>query len=255
MIMTRTNVSPWGVAPTPLVPSAVAKALGHLSAPKSLERTLDRDCKLAELEGEIWDYIGRVNRDFLPELVELLSRNLRAIRHLEIGTGRSLPFRLLDLPFSTRTRNIVSQHSTKLSAPHLTLRDLLSIPNCGIRSAIEFACVLEAAITSLVQDQSGFPSVPSELSQRQHGSPVSQIEFTFRMLAAYTAGERNLSTLSSIMPAAPMEWPPEIRDLWDSLGDLPAGQLATELVMQYSVPDLVRRALAPTDGADARYPQ
>ncbi len=245
--MMHPTVRPWGVAPTPLVPAAVAKALGHLSAPTSLGKTLGRDCKLAELKGEIWDDIEWVSRDCLRELVELLHRNLRAIRLLDIGTGRTLPFRLLDLPFSTRTRNIVSRHSKELSAPHLKFRELLSIPNCGIRSAIEFACVLEAAIASKVQDPSGIPSVPFERRQRQHGSPVSRIEFTFRMLAAYAAGERNLSTLSRIMPAAPMEWPPEIKDLWDSLGDLRAGQLATEFVMQYSVPDLVRRALAHTD--------
>ena len=246
--MMQPTVSPWGVAPTPLVPAAVAKVLGHLSAPKSLGRTLDRDCKLAELNGEIWDDIEWISRDCLRELVELLRRNLRAIHHLDIGTGRTLPFRLQDLPFSTRTHNIVSRYSKELSPPHLTFRDLLSIPNCGIRSAIEFACVLEAVNTSKVQDPSGIPSVPFERKQRQHGSPVSQIEFTFRMLSAYAAGERNLITLSSIMPLAPMEWPPEIRDLWDSLGDLRTRQLATELVMQYSVPDLVRRALAPTDG-------
>ena len=246
--MTRPTVNPWGVAPTPLVPTTVAKALGHLSAPKTLGRRLDRDVKLAELEGEIWKYVGRVNRKFLRELVELLRRNLRVIRDLEIGTCRSLPFQLLDLPFSTRTHNIVSRHSKKLSAPHLTFRDLLSIPHCGIRSAIEFACLLEAAIASIVQDHSRNPSVPSGVGQRLSGSLASQIEFTFRMLAAYAAGERNLSTLSRIMPPAPMDWPSEIRDLWDSLGDLRAGQLATELVMKYSVPDLVRRALAPVDG-------
>lgn len=242
------TVSPWGVAPTPLVPAAVAKALGHLSAPTSLGRTLDRDCKLAELNGEIWSDIEWVSRDCLNELVKLLHRNLRAIQHLDIGAGRTLPFRLQGLPFSTRTHNIVSRHSKELSTSHLTFRDLLSIPNCGIRSAIEFACVLEAAITSKGQDMSGIPSVPFVRRQRQHSSPVSQIEFTFRMLAAYAAGECNLSTLSSIMPPAQMEWPPEIRELWNSLGDLRAGQLATELVMKYSVPDLVRRALAPTDG-------
>ena len=109
-----------------------------------LRRALGRDCKLAELTGDIWTHIECVSRDCLNELVDILRRKLRLILHLDIGAGQTLAFRLHDLPLSTRTRNIVFRYSEDLSAPNLSFRDVLSIPNCGIRSTIEFACVLES---------------------------------------------------------------------------------------------------------------
>ena len=62
-------------------------------------------------------------------------------------------------------------------------------------------------MTSNNRDQHRIPPGPFEQKQERHNSPVSKIVFVFRMLAAYAAGEQDLATLSSVVPAAPVEWP------------------------------------------------
>ena len=61
-----------------------------------------------------------------------------------------------------------------------------------------------------------------------------EIEAAYQMLAAYAAGERNLETLAGALPTALEEWPPEIKLLWNKLGQVDCSQLESDLFKRYS---------------------
>lgn len=243
--MALSSVQPWGTSPTPLLPAALIVELGHLSAPLSLRQNLGKNCTLAELNGDIWASIGSVSMDCLRELVDILRPRLPSLGHLVIRSGQPLAYPVQYFPLSTRTRNLVSQYTEEFSATQLSFQDILSVPSCGVRSTIEFACILEASMNCKEPEHYEAPSTATLLQSTGHVSAISEIKSAFQMLAAYATGERNLDTLSSVMPAAPLEWPPEIKQLWGNLGDLRTEELAGDLVSRYSVPKLLARAMMP----------
>ena len=65
-------------------------------------------------------------------------------------------------------------------------------------------------------------------------SVPKEIEAAFQMLAAYAAGERNLETLAGALPTALEEWPPEIKLLWNKIGQVDFSQLESDLFNRYS---------------------
>ena len=79
-------------------------------------------------------------------------------------------------------------------------------------------------------------------------SVPKEIEAAFQMLAAYAAGERNLETLAGALPTALEEWPPEIKLLWDRLGQVNCSQLESELFNRYSFLENVSELQGQIDG-------
>ncbi len=63
---------------------------------------------------------------------------------------------------------------------------------------------------------------------------LKEIEELFQVLAAHAAGERNLETLAGALPTALEEWPPEIKQLWNRLGQVNCSQLESKLFRRYS---------------------
>ena len=79
-------------------------------------------------------------------------------------------------------------------------------------------------------------------------SDPKEIEEVFRMLAAYAAGERNLETLAGALPTALEEWPPEIKLLWNKLGQVDCSQLESDLFKRYSFSENVSELQGQIDG-------
>lgn len=241
--MIEYEVQPWGTPPTPLLPRALLTELGHLAMPQVLHGTFGPGATLSSLNGPEWERLERISEDSVREVVKLVRGELHSLKHISIRSEQPLHRPVEYLPFSTRTRNAVYKHLSLFSSKRLTFGDILSVPAFGARSALEFACVIEASISlesrekpaSFVSDQAHTTLLPRE------------IKSMFQALAAYAAGELNLETLGPALPPAPVAWPPEIRQLWTRLGQLDVRKLAGELAKQYSVAELITRALAPLE--------
>ena len=239
------QVQPWGRAPTPLLPKSLVAELGHMAAPSSLRDLLGVQATLRDLNGAVWEHVDSVGTQTLKDVVESIRPVLSSLAHLSIRSGERLCRPVQDLPFSNRTRNRVSQDLERFTVRKLSFGDILAVPSFGVRGAIEFACVIEAAmerISSVVVEDASRQSTCSRAS-----STPQEIKSAFQMLAAYAAGERNVETLADVLPSPRDEWPPEIKHLWGSLGHVGTRDIAGELVKRYAVPELMSEALAPLD--------
>ena len=137
------------------------------------------------------------------------------------------------------------QHVEKFTYRQLTFEEVLLVPSVGVRSAIEFACVVEAAIDRPAEGVR--PPVSLEQLAPRAMSIPGEIKSAFHVLSAYAAGERSLETLADVLPAVRDEWPPEIKQLWTTLGQVRTREMGGELVKRYSISKLISRALAPVD--------
>lgn len=216
-----------------------------MAAPASLRDALGPQSTLTVLSGELWEQLDAVSDNCLKDIIELVRPLLSSLAHLSIRSGEPLKRTVQDLPFSTRTRNSVSQHLERFTARRLTFGDILSVPSFGARSAIEFACVIEAAMDHAPISALG--ATRNEKPGLRASSTPQEIKSAFQTLAAYAAGERNLNTLAEVLPTPQEDWPPEIKHLWGSLEQVSTRELAGDLIKRYSVPELMSRALAPLD--------
>ena len=243
--VTNYEIQPWGRPPTPLLPKTLVAELGHIAAPSSLRDALGLQSTLNVLSGDLWEQIDSVSDNCLKDIVELVRPLLSSLSHLSIRSGEPLKRPVQDLPFSTRTRNTVSEHLERFTARRLTFGDVLSVPSVGARCAIEFACVVEAAM-----DHAQFSTTSNttiEQPRLKASATPQEIKSAFQTLAAYAAGERNLDTLAEVLPTPQDYWPPEIKHLWRALAQVPTREIAGDLIKRYSVPELMSRALAPLD--------
>jgi len=137
-------VQPWGKAPTQLVPMAVIRNFGYIHAPNQLKRIVGDYLTLADLDETIWEHVNTVDNHCLTEIINILRSISNDLKEFRIFSDR-LSQPLDNLPFSTRTKNAIKAYPDKFLKPQLKFGDLMSIPSFGIRSAIEFACVVESA--------------------------------------------------------------------------------------------------------------
>ena len=244
-VVTNYEIQPWGRPPTPLLPKTLVAELGHMAAPSSLRDALGLESTLNALGGELWEQVDSVSDNCLKDIIELVRPLLSSLAHLSIRSGEPLKRPVQDLPFSTRTRNSVSEHLERFTARRLTFGDILSVPAFGARGAIEFACVVEAAIDHVPNSAKG--DTTNEQTGLKASSMPQEIKSAFQTLAAYAAGEHNRDTLAEVLPAPSEDWPPEIKHLWGSLEQVSTREIAGDLVKRYSVPELMSRALAPLD--------
>lgn len=242
--MTILEIQPWGRSPTPLLPKSLIVELGHTSAPPFLIDAVGPQATLGDLNG-VWEHIDSINNKSLTEITSLIRPLFSSRTHLSIRAGESLRLPIQDMPFSNRTRNCVSQYLEKFTAHQLSFRDVLSVPGFGVRSAIEFACVVEVA---MIRASEASLSDTSEISLDPRVSVIPQeIKSSFQMLAAYAAGERNMGTFAGVLPEPVDNWPPEIKHLWGSMNQISTREIAGDLIKRYAVPDLMSRALVPLD--------
>lgn len=94
------------------------------------------------------------------------------------------------------------------------------------------------------------PGERRERDRRQAGRTPREIKTFFRVLAAWTSGERGEQTLKNALPQPKPGWPPELIQLWKRVRYCSAAELAGSLRDRYSVPDLVQQAFA---GCDQRH--
>lgn len=238
-------IQQWGRAPTPLVPKSVLKIYGYLDAPQSLKNILGSGAKLSDLNGDLWDRVDAVSGECLAEIVELLKPHYNSFKHLHIYSGEPLNRSVESLPFSTRTKNAVVANPEKFSTGNLVFCDVLAIPSFGVRSAIEFACVLESVIDNSSHIQ--LSATSSSQSGYDDVQEISKINSFFQLVSAWAHGEQNIASLQDALPPPIPEWPPEIKEIWSQLGCIESKKLAGDAIQYYSVPKLVKQQLGNMD--------
>lgn len=218
-----------------------------MPAPSFLVNAVGTQATLNDLSN-VWEHIDSINNKNLTEITSIIRPLLSSRTHLPIRTAEPLRRPIQDLPFSTRTRNCVLRNLDRFTTPRLLFRDVLLVPEFGIRSALEFACVVEAAMgrasDTALNDTS---KTPLTLSESGESTTHLKIISSFQTLAAYAAGERNMHTLAGTLPEPANDWPQEIKILWGSMSQIRTREIAGDLIKRYAVPDLISRALAPLD--------
>ena len=238
-------IQPWGRAPTPLIPKSVIEEFGYLDAPQTIKKILGNNATLSELDGSVWEGVDSVSGECLAEIVDILKPRFNNFKHLRIYSGKELSQPLESLPFSTRTIKAVMGNPAKFSEPQLRFSDVTSIPSLGVRSAIEFACVIEsAANSSLVDTDFG----ENGQSENRELAEFSKINSMFQVISAWALGEQKLDSLAGALPEPLPEWPDEIKKTWIELNSTKTKQLAGDIVKHYSVPGLVTQELGNMDG-------
>ena len=237
-------IRPWGQAPTPLIPKSIIEEFGDLEAPKTIKKILGTNTKIADLDENIWNYVDSVSGECLTEIVYILNLRYNNFKHLHIYSNKKLFQPLESLPFSTRTKNVVMRYPDKFLDPQLKFDDIISISSMGVRSAIEFACVIESAINLTL--------VAMGVSQNNQPENRGLVEFfkinsVFQVIAAWAFGEQKQNSFANALPEPLPEWPDEIKKTWIKLSNIKTKQLAGEAVKQYSVPELVMQGLGNMD--------
>ncbi len=240
------EVQPWGHSPTPLLPKLILAEIGHLEAPKSITRVLGEGLTLSEFNVSVWDYVDEVDNKTLGEIINVINKIQIRILECQIYPNE----KLLDIPietihFSTRLNKAISGNFELFQNPKLKIIDILKLQNCGTKSAIQFACLVEFIAGQL----EGLTQTPSKLNQIEEDDSVelSKILSFFRLTSAWGFGERGFGSLSSALPEPRREWPPEIKSNWLELGTFKTNKLARGLYRDYSVPDLITNRLEAID--------
>ena len=141
--MLLSDIQPWGTAPTPLLPEFIRANIGHLPAPKKIRKKLGAKTKLADLDSSFWDKIPVIDKPTRIELSQIVRNNIAKVPNAQVWSKGLSRDQLQSLPFSVRTKNITMENTDILKNSALKFKEILSVPKCGIVSALEFASIAE----------------------------------------------------------------------------------------------------------------
>ena len=243
---TFAKIRPWGESRTPLMPVALRDVLGANLAPETVCALAGKQLMVRDLGADVWDHVETVDQASLQSLVALVRSQIHRVQRVRFSLAvGGQPVELDELPLSTRTRNALGRNFRVGQLPSSSfVRDLLMIPNFGVRSLVEFSCVLEAA------QSSGREREATDTSAQQRANTLpSDVNSFFQLIGAWAAGEQQLEELELALPPAHSDWPDELRELWSRVGRSNARMLAGDRFFRYSVPALVSRW---TNGLDER---
>ena len=111
------------------------------------------------------------------------------------------------------------------------------MPSVGIKSAIEFSCVVESAIE--ISSQINNPLKIDAETEEIETITRSKFYSFFQVVSAWALGEQRLNTLAEALPEPLPEWPSEIKSTWLEFGSMSTKDLAGDELNYYSVPKLI----------------
>ncbi len=242
------RIKVWGKSPTPLVPKEFIRNIGNIEVP-TLSVELGFPVYLAYLNGEIWDSRDKLDRKLLTQIVKLIRKHKSTVIRVALRSNPSIIERLQKLPLSPITCKILREHADVLGADILRFSELMKIPGCGMRQAIEIACLLEQAskiqleeILLTVQPNADIPvAVPS------YSIAFAEIEHTIQSLAAWGKGKQRFETLGRVLPPASSAWPHELQRQWNSLRKFSTALVASIELEQYTAPGMISKFVDELD--------
>lgn len=139
------SVAPWGQPPTPLLPTSFLTLLDAQPLPAALSRARRELGTFSDL-ARFWEiFEGPLHGWQKDELVEAVQKILPNLSSAVVVSAGVTSEQLVSLPIRVRTANAIRRSTIFPNAHPITAGDLLQLPNFGIRSLIDVACVAEAA--------------------------------------------------------------------------------------------------------------
>jgi len=239
----------WGESPLALAPAALRAVAGDTPVPDFISEKAGEALELRSLDARFWDRDISLDNGELRRLVQWLGGLLTEHRDAAITDAGLPPIPLLALCLSRKTRRIFEKAFGKepISCDDLSVGAILDLPNVGPRRALEFLSALDVVIDDAYRKP--LPSVARASERRRLRRTPAEIKAFFRVLAAWAAGERRDATIGNSLPGPHPDWPPELVQLWQRIGECSTGDLAGSLAQRYGVPRLVEQAF---EGCDPR---
>lgn len=137
----------WGRAPFPLLPKVLRETIGNRKVTHYLVGTNDLPFipTCSQLDQSIWDTIDSISISAADSLRKFFRDKFRLIRAYPIMDLTHFELEdLSSLPLSRRSFNVMRSEFSKLrSLGIVRYHHLVDLPNLGINSILEIACVME----------------------------------------------------------------------------------------------------------------
>ena len=243
------SVAPWGQPPTPLLPTSFLTSLGAQPLPAALSIARRELSTFSDL-ARFWEILERPlddrQKDELVEAAQTLP-NLHSIVVISAGVTSE---QLVTLPIRARTANAIRRSTIFPNAHPITTGDLLQLPNFGIRSLIDVACLAEAA--GLSKGELG----PADSSHHDvpHGSTTSWAPsdaFLGDLLPALALARDTLgvSSVADALGSPRLSEALECTGALESFRELSLEELPKQIGPLAGLIDAVRLAEAEGDGS------
>ena len=239
----------WGQAPVALAPAALRTVAGDKAVPEFLSDLVGEELRLRALDIRFWERDVTLEKSDLDRLIRWLGGLLRDYRDAAIAEAGSPPIPLVALCLPHQTEKAFEKALGKepIACDQHTIGTLLDLPNVGPKRTLEFLSALDGVIDDAYRRPP--PSVArGDIRERRkkHRTP-REIKAFFRVLAAWTAGERGEKDFRNALPKPHPAWPPELAQLWKRVQYCATSELAGSLAQRYGIPRLVEHAFRNCD--------
>ena len=212
-----TGVSPWGNPPTPLLPRWYCDSFPNMRVSKKIRAGNPAVSKVGHLSA-FWNGRSRPISDAIRRSLLHIANTHPPPSSLVVIPAGIERAELLD-PLSVRTTNALVRGGFLHLVGHVSVDDLLAIPNFGTTSLLELMCVAEAAgIAAEAPDKP--PDAREEMHQDAQLEPVSSVPKkvfgSLEKLCQWASTEGGIDTVAELLDATrePDGLPPDLTRLW-----------------------------------------
>ena len=244
----KDQIKVWGRAPTPLVPKEFIRNIGNIEVPE-LSVELGIHVHLAYLNGEIWDSRDTLARRHLSQIVKFIKNHKSAVKKVALRSSPSIVELLQELPLSRVTCRILRNHADMLGADIVRFSELMTVPGCGIRQAVEIACLLEQAGKVQIEEimLTVQPDADVADDTPTYEIAFAEIEYVIQSLAAWGYGKQQFETLGCVLPPASTIWPRELQRQWNTIRKLNNALVGGKEIEQYTAPGMISKFVDDLD--------
>ena len=245
----QATLNQWGQAPFALAPAALRAVAGDRPAPDFLVEKIGEPVKLRSLDARFWDRGIELDKDDISRLVRWFGGLLGDFREAAIAEVGFPPVPLIALCLQQPSHRAFEKALGKelIRAEELTIGTLLDLPNVGAKRTLEFLSALDRVIDDAYRKPPPSISGGDIRDRRRRQRTPREIKAFFRVLAAWTIGERNEKNFRNALPEPNPSWPPELLQLWKRVRYCSTEQLAGSLAQRYGVPRLIEHAFRAAD--------
>lgn len=239
----------WGQSPMALAPAALRSVAGDLPVPTFLKELTGEDLKLRALDARFWDRGIVFEKKHIKRLVKWLGGVLREHRDTPISESGVPPMPLVALCLSLNTQKAYEKVIGKepIQCENYTIGALLDLPNIGPKRTLELLGALDEVIDDAYRKPPPSVAKGNIRERRKKQRTPREVTAFFRVLAAWTAGERGEQDFRNALPKPHPSWPPELAQLWKRIQYCKTSDLAGSLVQRYGIPRMVDHAFQNCD--------
>ena len=137
--------APWGSPPTPLLPRWFREFLESVPVPDGLRDSDSSVTTIGDL-GQFWESRSApLDRATIRALIGLIGAHRPPPDHVVVPPAFNRAI-LKQYPLRVRTSNCLQRNDLLTGEGTITVGQLLSIPNFGIKSLLDLMCIMEASV-------------------------------------------------------------------------------------------------------------